>query len=197
MMGDYVGGLGHESEGNTGLIYMRARYMEPVLGRFLSEDPSKDGGNWFVYCGDNPTNAVDADGKLSLQDIIISLGIDNAVNAFWWLITPYLNRIRALQSGQAIRNEEQLGEALEEDAQHRLANATSAAEVMADEGEASEASDGITEGISALVTGTIVGEEATTIADAYEEELVGELLEDEAATEDDRPYGYGEDMYMY
>jgi len=31
----YVGGLGHESEGNTSLIYMRARYMDPVLGRFV------------------------------------------------------------------------------------------------------------------------------------------------------------------
>src|SRR5579883_2427831 len=59
----YVGGLGHESEGNTGLIYMRARYMDPVLGRFISEDPSRDGANWFVYCGDEPVNACDPDGK--------------------------------------------------------------------------------------------------------------------------------------
>jgi RHS repeat-associated protein len=62
MMGDYVGGLGHESEGNTGLIYMRARYMDPVLGRFISEDPAGDGNNWFVYCGDNPANSTDASG---------------------------------------------------------------------------------------------------------------------------------------
>jgi RHS repeat-associated protein len=59
----YVGSLGHESEGNTGLIYMRARYMDPVLGRFISEDPSRDGANWFVYCGDEPVNACDPDGK--------------------------------------------------------------------------------------------------------------------------------------
>jgi RHS repeat-associated protein len=58
----YVGGLGHESDGSTGLIYMRARYMDPVLGRFISEDPSKDGGNWFVYCGDEPIKRVDPQG---------------------------------------------------------------------------------------------------------------------------------------
>src|SRR5579875_281046 len=58
----YVGGLGHESDTNTGLIYMRARYMDPVLGRFLSEDPSKDGANWFVYCGSNPIDQVDTTG---------------------------------------------------------------------------------------------------------------------------------------
>jgi RHS repeat-associated protein len=61
----YVGSLGHESDANTGLIYMRARYMDPVLGRFLSEDPGRDGANWFVYCGSNPINKVDTDGRTS------------------------------------------------------------------------------------------------------------------------------------
>lgn len=37
--------------------------MDPVLGRFASEDPAGDGGNWFAYCGDNPVNMVDKDGK--------------------------------------------------------------------------------------------------------------------------------------
>jgi len=59
----YVGSLGHESEGSTGLIYMRARYMDPVLGRFISEDPSQDGGNWFVYCDSNSINLQDRSGK--------------------------------------------------------------------------------------------------------------------------------------
>src|SRR5579883_3446875 len=64
----YVGSLGHESDTNTGLIYMRARYMDPVLGRFLSEDPSKDGANWFVYCGDEPVNKIDSSGRLPLAN---------------------------------------------------------------------------------------------------------------------------------
>mgnify|MGYP002510913681 FL=1 len=34
----------------TGLIYLRARYYDPELGRFLTEDPVKDGLNWYVYC---------------------------------------------------------------------------------------------------------------------------------------------------
>jgi RHS repeat-associated protein len=61
----YVGSLGHESDANTGLIYMRARYMDPVLGRFISEDPSEDGVNWFVYCGDEPVNHTDKTGCIS------------------------------------------------------------------------------------------------------------------------------------
>ncbi|CCW34014.1 RHS repeat-associated core domain [Chthonomonas calidirosea] len=64
----YVGRLGHESDGSTGLIYMQARYMDPVLGRFISEDPSRDGVNWFVYCADDPVNQVDRTGKLPLSN---------------------------------------------------------------------------------------------------------------------------------
>ncbi|HPP76412.1 MAG TPA: RHS repeat-associated core domain-containing protein, partial [Armatimonadota bacterium] len=44
----FVGKLGHTTDSNTGLIYMRARYYDPGLGRFISEDPAQDGVNWFV-----------------------------------------------------------------------------------------------------------------------------------------------------
>jgi len=87
----YVGSLGHESDTNTGLIYMRARYMDPVLGRFLSEDPSEDGANWFVYCGGNPVNMIDRIGRYAewmdgkdwiscLEITAFSLGVSGA---FW------------------------------------------------------------------------------------------------------------------
>ena len=47
----FVGQLGHPSEDNTGLIYMRARYYHPAAGRFESEDPTGDGKNWYIYRG--------------------------------------------------------------------------------------------------------------------------------------------------
>jgi len=59
----FVGSLGHTSEDETGLIYMRARWMDPSLGRFISEDSARDGANWFEYCRGNPVNAVDPDGR--------------------------------------------------------------------------------------------------------------------------------------
>jgi RHS repeat-associated protein len=62
----FVGALGHPSEDETGLIYMRARWMDPVLGRFASEDRARDGHNWFSYCYNNPINLVDPDGKAAL-----------------------------------------------------------------------------------------------------------------------------------
>ena len=58
----WVGQLGHLSEDETGLVYMRARYYDPVGGRFVSEDPAKDGGNWFGYCRANPINFADSNG---------------------------------------------------------------------------------------------------------------------------------------
>ena len=59
----FVGQFGHSSEDNTGLTYMRARYYDPAVGRFASEDFAKADANWFLYCDDNPVNRVDASGK--------------------------------------------------------------------------------------------------------------------------------------
>src|SRR4030042_2349626 len=54
---------GHESQNlKTGLTYMKARWMDPETGRFISPDPAKDGLNWFVYAGNNPTTMVDPTG---------------------------------------------------------------------------------------------------------------------------------------
>ncbi|RYG98248.1 MAG: hypothetical protein EON58_07720, partial [Alphaproteobacteria bacterium] len=42
----YVGSLGHRKDDETGLVYMRARYYDPQVGRFTSEDPAMHGENW-------------------------------------------------------------------------------------------------------------------------------------------------------
>ena len=59
----FVGGLGHQTDDETGMVYMRARYYDPGVGRFVSEDPAKDGHNWYSYCSANPVNLVDRSGK--------------------------------------------------------------------------------------------------------------------------------------
>ena len=46
----------------TGFIYLRNRYYNPSTGRFISEDPIKDGTNWYVYCGSDPVNRWDPSG---------------------------------------------------------------------------------------------------------------------------------------
>ena len=49
---------GREFDSETGLYYYRARYYDPEVGRFLSEDPiGFDGGiNFYSYVGNNPIN---------------------------------------------------------------------------------------------------------------------------------------------
>ena len=63
----FVGSLGHVSD-DTGLVYMRARYMDPSIGRFVSEDPAGDGSNWFVYVRSNPITGQDESGKIEGED---------------------------------------------------------------------------------------------------------------------------------
>jgi len=59
----YAGQFGVFSEGNN-LYYMRARYYDASIGRFISEDPiGFEGGlNLYAYVGGNPVMAVDPDG---------------------------------------------------------------------------------------------------------------------------------------
>ena len=46
----------------TGLYYFNARWYDPRLGRFTSEDPIRDGMNWHVYVNNNPLRYVDPTG---------------------------------------------------------------------------------------------------------------------------------------
>jgi RHS repeat-associated protein len=48
----------------TGLYYYRARYYQPALSRFMSEDPlgMVDGPDLYAYVVDNPVNRTDPSG---------------------------------------------------------------------------------------------------------------------------------------
>lgn len=41
------------------MIYLRNRYYNTEIGRFITEDPIRDGLNWYVYCNNNPINFID------------------------------------------------------------------------------------------------------------------------------------------
>jgi RHS repeat-associated protein len=62
----YCANLGHQ-EDETGLVYMRARYYEPTTGRFISEDPARDGVNWCLYADGDPVGKVDAYGLFVIE----------------------------------------------------------------------------------------------------------------------------------
>ena len=59
----YCANLGHIEDDESDLIYMRARYYEPWSGRFISEDPDKNGVNWYAYASNCPNTLVDSTGN--------------------------------------------------------------------------------------------------------------------------------------
>ena len=50
------------------MIYLRNRYYDSSTGRFITEDPAKDGTNWYSYCAGDPVNFVDPWGLLDVPN---------------------------------------------------------------------------------------------------------------------------------
>lgn len=61
---------GREWDPETSLYYYRARYYDPKLGRFLSEDPlgHVEGPNLYGYVHNNPVNEVDPEGLAAMKN---------------------------------------------------------------------------------------------------------------------------------
>jgi RHS repeat-associated protein len=71
----FVGQYGVMTEPN-GFYYMRARYYDPQVGRFIPEDPiGFEGGdvNLYAYVGNNPIVLIDPLGLCSVADRCASL----------------------------------------------------------------------------------------------------------------------------
>ena len=64
---DDVAYTGHKYDAALGLIYMQARYYDPVIGRFYSNDPigfrDVHSFNRYAYANNNPYKYKDPDGK--------------------------------------------------------------------------------------------------------------------------------------
>jgi len=54
---------GYEAELNTGLLYANARFMDPALGSFLSQDPAAEFWSPYSYVGWDPVNRTDPTGR--------------------------------------------------------------------------------------------------------------------------------------
>ncbi len=61
---NYYAFTGREYDFAVDLIFYRARYYDPLIGRFLTRDPAGmvDGANLYAYVGNNPVNHVDPSG---------------------------------------------------------------------------------------------------------------------------------------
>ena len=70
---------GEQYDNETDSIYLRARYYSPSLGRFTTEDPAKDGDNWYSYCAGNPVNGWDPSGYAAYGGISVIQNLAEAV----------------------------------------------------------------------------------------------------------------------
>ena len=99
------GYCGEYYDRETGMIYLRNRYYDPGTGRFISEDPAKDGVNWYVYCGGNPVMFVDPWGE---EYIVVSGGdysADSHPGYSYNFIEPAIKKLRELKK---INNKESI-----------------------------------------------------------------------------------------
>ncbi len=58
---------GKDFDEDAELCYFNARWYDAELGRFTTEDPIKDGTNWYAYVNNRPLNNTDPSG---LDDVI-------------------------------------------------------------------------------------------------------------------------------
>jgi RHS repeat-associated protein len=68
---------GAEMDTASGLYHIGARFYDPTVGRWLSEDPAQLGNfnpstlNYYAYANNNPSIFVDPDGKIAVPAVIV------------------------------------------------------------------------------------------------------------------------------
>jgi RHS repeat-associated protein len=86
---------------SSNLYYFNARWYDCELGRFTSQDPARDGVNWWIYCGNNPLKYVDPTGMYS-EDEIKSFKKSSAEEQMTFLKNEY-NSVQSENSTNADR----------------------------------------------------------------------------------------------
>jgi RHS repeat-associated protein len=67
---------GEALDAETGLYYLRARYYDPTVGRFLNVDPMTDEGEHpYTYAGADPVNGHDPTGQQEVLDSSFELAV--------------------------------------------------------------------------------------------------------------------------
>ena len=75
---------GKEKDDETELNYFGARYLDPMIGLWMSVDPKRQFASPYLYAGNgvNPVNGVDPDGNEYVGDMLKIYNVAKA-NNFW------------------------------------------------------------------------------------------------------------------
>ena len=107
---------GYYFDSETGLYYLRSRYYDPQVGRFINADSqlntdSTNGYNLFAYCENNPVSASDSDGMRATMCITMQDGTYNKIGKVLQLPTKKDDSIRIKDStGSLINHVEKIHE---------------------------------------------------------------------------------------
>jgi RHS repeat-associated protein len=74
------GFTGHRADDGTGLLYFGARWYDPGLGSFVSQDPARQFANPYAYGDGNPLGSRDPTGLL-IEGILLAVFIGSVVGA--------------------------------------------------------------------------------------------------------------------
>ena len=122
---DESGFTGKDWDEDVGLYYYNARWYDPTIGRFISEDSVADDPNLYGYCGQNPLDFIDPTGHFKIGKLDIKfktgfalgmatlgavesiIGTDNSFSNFIGLISAvkgmkdfadYLKTVRTIET---------------------------------------------------------------------------------------------------
>ncbi len=92
---------GEQYDHDLSAYYLRARYYQPGIGRFLTTDPVEGFPNSpislhrYVYAECNPVNMLDPSGEISLNEVLITGAIVSTLSAITTSQVEYLQDIYA------------------------------------------------------------------------------------------------------
>ena len=92
---DESGFTGKDWDEDVGLYYYNARWYDPEVGRFISEDSVADDPNLYGYCFNNPVNFTDPTGHAAEGGFKVSFKKD------WGFVGASLNAV-AILSGDKV-----------------------------------------------------------------------------------------------
>jgi RHS repeat-associated protein len=81
---------GEQYDPDLGLYYLRARYYDPLTGRFLSRDPNAGYIDLpktlhkYLYAGGDPVNGFDPTGRASLVQYAFGITVPTSASFVLW-----------------------------------------------------------------------------------------------------------------